>query len=1101
MSDTRSGPGTAGASQTAVCGVGPELGEALRAQGPAGERALDLLLDAASILNHPDRLRRPYEVAQSCLRGALDSVLNNIAGEDFPGPRRARQAVVEAAGAVADSWGRHQQVTQVDLDALLDAVGELRAQQAHRGGFRARQVGQLVFDQTRLEMGLAERAAARTTWGAFYETASGVLHGSGSGADETRRQFDGVVAAMEGVFLELPERVDRLRVLARLASPVARDADEVASMTDPRAGAYFFRAAVSGRWLDLLPLERLLPEQRRWPAAPYLLRLLAEEPQRLCTWVNRHLDAIDEQGPGARAQAIALVSAARMEACALVVTMVRRWPQRDILVRAGDWARDVPPAERDGQWVQVLEHILKGREFTAREVWESGHLLRILISTAHPGGRLRTGADRLGVIIRFALAGVLGDYLGDDEEHWDLETSNDLREVTLDNPPYAVKLTLVRAVLDLALAEAELAVPVAQRLRAVHSKLAESPLRARLAAVHLTESFPHDSRRSDAEAAWWDTAITTAGRVGGAALPSADIADFIALLEAHCPEGRRTSLETALTITLGTPPAPDEIAAWRAADPTTVPSAWRIARALSPVLPAPVRAPWREVLQALEDQYGPPPQRPQPAVRITSWTESHGGLSAAAFAAHAGTDGPTAAVAELARTPVSRENDDEADEARAGLLGELVAQDPNTWAAGPGAVAAAAARPVLQAAYFNALHLAAGQALLDAALLAPVVQAAFVVRPPAQDRTPGAEALQRVITNLLHRLWDTGGSLPQAEPDAVAWLQRLVTGWTMPRRSSPSPVIDAVQTPGGSALLSLTAWGVQQAARTDSGLPEESTHILQALLSADADDQALAVIGFCLRQLHHADPRWTAAHAGPLLALDAPWRPARSWLTRGRPDHALLARLDRTGLWDALCAPQAEGALDKTFLALLDDTTPLGPAGTFLTGLADRPGGPEAVSVLLSRLATFIARLDQPGPWPGRAATVWRAALDARLPARALHGAGRFAYADTLGENTWLELTARTVLQQPALEAPYRVAERAARTPSSPSAPLIAAAALATDPADGFHHAETIRHAADLLARLPASDTAGHETLQRALINAGAIEDAYGEQPRSPAHP
>lgn len=108
MSDTRSGSGTAGAFQTAVCAVGPELTEALRAQGPAGERALDLLLDAALILNHPERLRRPYELAKSCVRGALDSVLNNMAGEDFPGPRRAWQAV-------ADSWGRHRQVTQEDL--------------------------------------------------------------------------------------------------------------------------------------------------------------------------------------------------------------------------------------------------------------------------------------------------------------------------------------------------------------------------------------------------------------------------------------------------------------------------------------------------------------------------------------------------------------------------------------------------------------------------------------------------------------------------------------------------------------------------------------------------------------------------------------------------------------------------------------------------------------------------------------------------------------------------------------------------------------------------------------------------------------------------
>ncbi|MEU7045886.1 hypothetical protein AB0A77_33170 [Streptomyces varsoviensis] len=129
-----------------------------------------------------------------------------------------------------------------------------------------------MAEQTRQEMRLAETEAARS-WSAFYSSASGVLHGSSSGADEARRQFGDVTAAMEQLFLGLPERSDRLRALARLEVPVQKDADEVARMTDPRAGVYFFGTAVSGRWLELLP------EEQRWPAAPYLRRLLAQEPE------------------------------------------------------------------------------------------------------------------------------------------------------------------------------------------------------------------------------------------------------------------------------------------------------------------------------------------------------------------------------------------------------------------------------------------------------------------------------------------------------------------------------------------------------------------------------------------------------------------------------------------------------------------------------------------------------------------------------------------------------------------------------------------------------------------------------------------------------
>jgi hypothetical protein len=275
-------------------------------------------------------------------------------------------------------------------------------------------------------------------------------------------------------------------------------------------------------------------------------------------------------------------------------------------------------------------------------------------------------------------------------------------------------------------------------------------------------------------------------------------------------------------------------------------------------------------------------------------------------------------------------------------------------------------------------------------------------------------------------------------------------------------------------------------------LPEPLTVVLEELLGAEPDDQALAIIGFSLGQLHHYDPDWVTDHTDTLLPLDPAWRPARTWLTHGRPDPVLLARLDRVGLWQALCAPHAEGALDRVFLALLDVSEPLGPAGEFLGGLAGCPGGCEAVSVMLSRLATYTARTDS-HEVAERAAGIWRAALDAGLPAEALRGVGHFAFAfaDSLDQDTWLELTAAALTQQPDLEDADHLAERAARTPDSPAAQFIAAAALDHGPADGYRRTETIRHAAVLYANAPADNTPERETLRTALINAGAIDDAY----------
>jgi hypothetical protein len=279
--------------------------------------------------------------------------------------------------------------------------------------------------------------------------------------------------------------------------------------------------------------------------------------------------------------------------------------------------------------------------------------------------------------------------------------------------------------------------------------------------------------------------------------------------------------------------------------------------------------------------------------------------------------------------------------------------------------------------------------------------------------------------------------------------------------------------------------------RTGEGLPGQLTTVLEELLGAERDDQALAVIGFCLAQLHHCDPGWVTAHADTLLSLETVWRPARGWLTHGKPDPDLLAQLDRAGLWHAVCAPHAEGALDRVFLALLDEAEPLGPAGEFLAGIAGCPGGDQAVCVMLTRLATYTARADS-GEVAGRAVGIWRAALDACLPAAVLRGVGHFAFADSIEQGTWLELTAATIARQPDLKDADHVAERAARSPASPAAELIAAATLDHGPADGYRRAEGVRHATALYAAATTQDSPEHEALRVALINAGAIDDAYG---------
>jgi len=297
--------------------------------------------------------------------------------------------------------------------------------------------------------------------------------------------------------------------------------------------------------------------------------------------------------------------------------------------------------------------------------------------------------------------------------------------------------------------------------------------------------------------------------------------------------------------------------------------------------------------------------------------------------------------------------------------------------------------------------------------------------------------------------------------------------------------------------LSLIAWGIQQAQRTGRALADPVRGLLARLLEEEPDDQALAVIGFCLGQLAHVDAAWAEEHADRLYALDTPWQAAATWLLHGRPHAGVLARLDRAALLKAAAGPEGIPVLDKIILVFLDGSEALGSAPALLAELAAQDGGPPAVSELLSRLAGAVMGCADASPWPERAAALWRSALEAQLVPAALTGTGRFAYADRLNDVTWLELTARTVARQPEVEAPYAVAERAARHPDSADA-LRIAAALLNVPADPFERQEIQGHAARLFAHSNAEGTTEHEQLRIALINAGAIEAAYKDSPTGP---
>lgn len=656
--------------------LSPELVEALEAQGECGVRALNLLAAAEHILATPT-LPAADEAAQACCRSALESLLK-LAGEDFPGPRKATEHVVDQAKAVAEARRSGAATESTEIEELVNAVDALHEQEQDQGGFRIRQINQLVLEQTGREMGAAEQLAAKKSWSAFYRSASGVLHGSQRGGG-AQALFDGLVMAVKQLFLALPERAERLRELALLASPQSEDVAEVKMWTDPRSGEFFFRTATSPDWLTLLPLERVLPESDRWSAMPYVRRLLREDPQGVCDWLLGNLSAVEQRGTRAVSAMAGLAGEVGMTACPLVVKVLRSTDDLGVLLRLAYWARDVAPDARTRQWVHVVEQLLNSDAFAEAENWECGQLLAALRQTAYPDGAPRQDGANVTTGVRYALATALGKRLTGRTSSWRSGLVNDLSSQTADGWPHTDLLVpLLRAVLDLARTDAQHEVPLGVRWKPVEAKVPAGPVSQRLLAVHLREAHPTDRMDPNRESAWWQAAVPLAGQLVQHRSPRADVAEVLLHLLQACPAAQRAELEEVLRHGLGPAPGHAEVQEWlqaRAEGGEGLPRRWNTVRTLSPVLNDAVLEAWRPMLQALEEFAGPPTPRPEPTMTISTSRETFSGLSVEPFAEQAETDGPAAAARALLGTPLPRGGDD-ADFTYGGVIAELVAKAP-----------------------------------------------------------------------------------------------------------------------------------------------------------------------------------------------------------------------------------------------------------------------------------------------------------------------------------------------------------------------------------------------------------------------------------------
>ncbi|MFH0246340.1 hypothetical protein ACGRHY_28865 [Streptomyces sp. HK10] len=765
--------------------------------------------------------------------------------------------------------------------------------------------------------------------------------------------------------------------------------------------------------------------------------------------------------------------------------------------------------------------------------YEVSRLLTELLRTAHPpasatGDAAATKAHPQVMTIRYAFARALeADARLTNAATWHIVFQEDLAEVSLADPSAFLGPLLARAVLDLAAADARAGVPLDERVQALDGPVgrADAYLHDRLLAGHL-DQVPPAPGTADA-AVWWERAAALVPALL-AHRPTPEAARLVDRVLRTCPPESAAAVRAQAAAALGAPPTDQELAAWEPGGQHRPPHTWLRVWDWSPVLPTPVISAWEPTLARLRRAAPAGPDDPRtstPLVAVIDEPEpAVGGEQAAAITADHGPE--AAAAAALAAAP---------DAGAAGylmVLRHLVEDDPQAWTETPASICAALRLPVLRAFYLAAiadharrraiplaaLPQAASEALSLSRSLHASESAGGGTTAEASDRRAGSAAndaldealadrvalIDQALFDLLTAAWradaDLGPVLPTALDhlyDLTAPLTQTVSspGGALPHGDDIQPS-DIVGTDlAGRALQCLLAHARHRTPACGPGLPDRLRSHLETVVEATGHQgRTAAALGPYLPLLYDLAPDWVEGHRSVLLSLPTD-RPsaASAWLRWGTMSWSpLLASLDRAELLARLREDTLPDAATHIAFALLDRRRLLGDPAELIAQVAGGDGGPAAVSRLLEVLAHHTARAADPDT-TAAAVEVWRAAVGAGLPAGALAGAGAFAAADSLDDDTWLGLTLISARHTSALRGADQVARRAAHRPQDPRAAQIAAVLVARPSVDPWRDATVRDQARQLLAaagRLPSTQrpVEALEELRGALITAGDID-------------
>ncbi|MFE6977746.1 hypothetical protein [Streptomyces sp. NPDC057682] len=1102
--------------------VNTEVAALLKQAGKQGQAPLDKLLVALDAADVPDVLE------QKAGLGAGVQRLIHIPDGRLPVPADPRAeyegvrelldlaeglSTLPAAGddqrAIIETLRRVRQARQAsgaaEAAARPDGLAGLRdawayyAREVNAGKFRPRQVAHLTNRYHGTAPGPGEEEAFRA-WSKFYGRTSGSLHGGGA-EDEasTRRLVSNFLAHVEQLLLDLPALAPLLVSLTRNEAPSAADAAAVAAIHQPRAIRWFFANAVSPAWLDLVNTNRLLPEAGRWPARPYLERVAQADPRRVLEWLRKHRGAFTDADPAVLAGLLRVAGAIGGASAPEVRTVVCKdgtvealWPQLVV------WLVDVPADERDVDWVEVAKRVLLYVvDHSAGQYWELQAQLADLQRSAY----CPDGAGEAAVVraVRSAMNAVVDAAVNSESDQAALDMADDLRQVVSadDFGPSATRIA-VRARLDFARTEFQHGVPLAQRTAGWPGLPGPSRWADRVLAAHLLETVPQQYDDSEASQSWLTAARGLLTRLGDVKMVGADTFDLVAAALDRCPPDTLPAVEAELAQGLGVAPTGADLdAGRRALADWNAPRGWDAVWSLSPVLPAPVLAPWQPAVDAVTDLIGTAPAKPLPRFQFVPYLDT---LTAATKdLAPVATDhgAPAAAALLLDRQRTGSLSLDYA----LTVLGRLVATDPALWATDVPAVVAGLADPALQQAYLAALRtpLTADPCPLpDHEATTRAVTAALwdLLSAPGVGASVQMQA-QLTLCLALSEAWTHRIDLGDIAATFTAWLETAVTAWTEPTTSEADPLSAAHQEIGGLALDALIRHGL-----TFVYAPAELTvaveTLLDDILDEGTDDRALAVIGHHLPALIQHASRWVDRHQAALFDLDKAVSPAVLGINAQRslrPEGMrILQRLDPVQLAVYLSRTSGDGTKNATLwpycaALLLAKPATLGGRPEFLALLSARDGGPAAISRLLGEAERLLPRTATPENAVDveQGVDLWRGVLALDVPGSAGHlrGAGNFAHAAALDDAVWLDLTAQTLERTTDITHITAVARRATRRPDLEAAHhILAVLVAAKDPDDSTiasYRTAEIKNAGVTLWQTSQPGTPGRTELGQAL--------------------